>query len=102
MYFFLISECLHYSPCFCQAPPLLNPQNAQAPLFGQFIGFSWTPTSKNRIFQWTAIFKFFIHNLPHLLKVTKFLVKISQFMTKKNIFVYKFFVIKYFRFQFIF
>ena len=38
-----------------------------------------------------------------LLKITKFLVKISQFeflvMTEKNIFVYKlFFVIKYFRF----
>ena len=42
----------------------------------------------------------------YLLKVAKFLVKFSQFeflvMTEKNIFVYKFFVIKYFRFWFIF
>ena len=42
-----------------------------------------------------------------LLKVPKFLVKISQFkflvMTEKTIFVYKpFFVIKYFRLQFVF
>ena len=43
----------------------------------------------------------------YLLKVAKFWVKISQFellfMIQKNIFVYQqFFVIKYFRFQFIF
>ena len=46
-------------------------------------------------------------NPPYLLKVSKLLVKISQFeflvMTEKNNFVYKLsFVIKYFRFQFIF
>ena len=41
--------------------------------------------------------KFFILNPSHLLKVTKFLVKISQFkflvMTEKNIFVYKLFLL---------
>ena len=49
-------------------------------------------------------FKLFVSNAPfhpfltpsHLLKVTKFLVKIFQFkflvMTEKNIFVYKFFL----------
>ena len=45
--------------------------------------------------------------LSFLLKVTKFLLKISQLefllMTEKNTFAYKlFFVIKYFRFEFVF
>ena len=44
--------------------------------------------------------------LFYLLKVTKILVKMSQFeflvMTEKYIFIYNFFVIKYFRFWFIF
>ena len=52
--------------------------------------------------------KFFSSLIPSfLLKVTKFLLKISQLeflvMTEKNTFGYKlFFVIKYFRFEFVF
>ena len=49
---------------------------------------------KNRIFQWTPIMlKFFILNLIPSFKVTKFLIKISQFkflvVTEKNIFADK-------------
>ena len=56
------------------------------------------PPPKNRIFQWTPIvLKFFIFNpTPSFKKVSKFLVKISQFkflvMTEKIFFVYKLFL----------
>ena len=72
-----------------------------------YIGFSWTPF-KNWLFQWASIIlNFSSLTSSHLLKVSKFLTKISKFkflvMTEKDIFVYKtFFITKYFRFQFIF
>ena len=81
------------------AKPHLNRQTVQVPLFRQsplYIGFLWTHP-KSRIFQWSPkILKFFILNTILLLKVTKFLDKISQFefffMTEKNIFAYKLFL----------
>ena len=45
------------TPYFLHSP-LLYLQTVQAPLFKQsplYIGFSWTPQSKNWIFQWTSI-----------------------------------------------
>ena len=50
------------------------------------------PTPKNQIFQWTPIIlNFSCLTPPHNIKVTKFLLKSSQFkflvMTRKNIFV---------------
>ena len=54
-----------------------------------------SPPVKNQIFQWTLLIK---------LKVTKFIVKLSQFKclvnSDKYIFVYNFFVFKCFRFCF--
>ena len=81
-------------PIFFAKPPL-NLQTVQVtPFLGNcplYISFSWTPP-KSRVFQWTPkIFKFFILNLILLscfLKLTKLLVKISQFeflvMTEKS------------------
>ena len=77
-----------YHTLFLTKPPL-NLQTLQAPFFRHppppplYIGFLWTP-SENLIFQWTPkILKSFILNSIlnpfNLLKVTKFLVKISQF-----------------------
>ena len=66
------------------------------------------PSPKSWIFQWIPkIFKFSSLIPSFLLKVTKFLGKISQFeflvITEKKCFCLKtFFVIKYFRFSFIF
>ena len=89
--------------------PLLNLQIVRPRFLGQnpYILFFVNPPPKNWIFQWTSIILNFLSlTESHLLKVTKFLVKISQFkflfMTEKNIFVCKLFVIKYFRFSFIF
>ena len=82
-------------PSFLPSPPL-KLANCPRPLFRQsplYIGFSWIlPHSKIRIFQLTPkILTFFILNT--ILKVTKFLGKISQFeflvMTGKNVFSYK-------------
>ena len=61
-----------------------------------FVNLSPLPR-KYRIFQWTTIIlKFIVLNLIHLLKISKFLVKISQFkvlvMTEKNIYVLKLFL----------
>ena len=77
---------------FLSSPPPLKSAN----------GFSWhsapPPPPKHRIFQWTSkILQLFILNpRSYLLKVTKFLVKISQFellvLTEKNIFGYKLFL----------
>ena len=65
----------------CQSSPVLG-----NPLL--YIGFSWTPP-KSWIFQWTPI-------PSYLLKVTKFLSKVSQFeflvMTEKSIFAHKLFL----------
>ena len=81
-------------PLSCQAPPL------QASLFKQFpiyIGFSWI-LPKSGIFQWTPKYQSFSSLTPsYLLKVTKFLVEISQFeflvMTEENIFGHKLFLL---------
>ena len=76
------------------AKPLLKSENCPSPLFRQSLTIYWffVNPPKNRIFQWTPIIlKLFILNPIYLLKVTKFLVKISQFkflvMIEKNIFV---------------
>ena len=91
-------------PLFRQVLPPLKSANWPSPtprFFRRFppiyCFFVNTPPPKNRVFQWTLIiFKFFILTPSHLLKVTKFLVKISQFkfllMTEKNIFVGKLFL----------
>ena len=70
--------------------PLLNLQTVQAPLFRQsplYIVFCKPPTFSVN-FKNTKVF----HHSPHLLKVAKFLVKISQFeflvMTEQSILVY--------------
>ena len=78
---------------FLPSPPL------QASLFKKFplyIGFSWI-LPKSGIFQWTPKYQSFSSLTPsYLLKVTKFLVEISQFeflvMTEKNIFAHKLFL----------
>ena len=92
------------TPSFSSSPPPLKSANWPSPtprFFRRFppiyCFFVNTPPPKNRVFQWTLIiFKFFILTPSHLLKVTKFLVKISQFkfllMTEKNIFVGKLFL----------
>ena len=76
------------------AKSLLKSENCPSPLFRQSLTIYWffVNPPKNRIFQWTPIIlKLFILNPIYLLKVTKFLVKISQFkflvMIEKNIFV---------------
>ena len=72
-----------HHPLFFVKPPLKS-VNCPRPFFlGDslpiYIVFSWT-TPYNRIFQWTPIIlKFPSLNPSHLLKVTKFLIKISQF-----------------------
>ena len=90
----------------CQAPPPFNLQTAQAPFLGNSPSISvfheLPPTPKCQIFQRThKILKFSSLTPSYILKLTKFLVKISQFeflvkisqfeflvMIKKNIFVY--------------
>ena len=73
-----------------------------------YIGFFENPPSYKSHFSVNPQYNSFWSIIPsYILKVTKFLGKISQFeflvMTEKNIFAYKlFFVIKYFRFQFIY
>ena len=81
---------------FHQAPSPLNLETVQPtpcpPFLGSpllYIGFL-LHLPKNQIFQWTGGSNFSSLTPSHLLKVTKFLVKIFQFiflvMTKKNIF----------------
>ena len=69
-----------------------------SPLYWFFVN----PPIKSRTFQWSPKISFSSLKLSYLLKVTKFLVKISYFeflvMTEKNIFAYKLFVIEYFKF----
>ena len=85
----------HHPSLSCQT--LLKFANCPSPTFlgnpPLYIGFLLPPPPKNQIFQWTSqILKFFIINPILLLKLTKFLVKISQFkvlfMIEKNNFVY--------------
>ena len=83
------------------------PLSCQAPLFRQspllYISFSWTPPLKVRFFSEGPKYQSFSSLTPsYLLKVTKFLVKISEFeflvMTGIYFCLQTFFVIKYFRF----
>ena len=71
------------TPSFSLSPLPLNLQTVQAPSPFQTIlppiGFSWPPPPKNWIFHWTCKLKFSSLTPFHLLKVTKFLVKIYQF-----------------------
>ena len=89
----------HNTPSFlATTSPSLNQQTFQAPpLFRQSEGDFVSPPLKVR---------FFSLNTIYLLKVTRFLGKISQFeflvMAEKNIFACKLFIMKYFRFYFIF
>ena len=89
-------------PSFLPSPSL-NWQTAQAPLFQQSppplpsILVFRKPPHKSQIFQWTQKYSSFSSLTPsYLLKVAKFLVKISQFeflvMIEKNIFAYKLFL----------
>ena len=84
---------------FCQAPTLKS-ANCPSLLFRQsplYIGFSWTPPLKVGFFNERPKYQSVSSLTPsYLLKVTNFLVKISQFeflvITEKNIFVYKLFM----------
>ena len=79
--------------------------NCRSPLFRKSPHLYWFfmtphPRPKSRIFQSNPeLLKFLILTPSYLLKVTKFLVKTSQFeflvMTKKNIFAYKLFLSLY-------
>ena len=81
-------------------PPLFleaTLKSANCPIPPIFCFFVKPSPPKNGIFQWAPIiFKCLSLTPSHLLKVTKFLVRFSQFkflvMTKKNIFVYKLFL----------
>ena len=83
-----------HHPLFLAKPPL-NLQTVQVPSFlgnpPAILVFHETPP-KNRIFQCIHLKNI---KVVHLLKVTKFLVNISQFefllMTEKNIFTYQLF-----------
>ena len=82
-------------PLFRQAPPppLLNLQTIQPPYFlatpsPLYIGSLW-----NWIFQWTPIkINFSCLSPSHPLKLTKFLVKISQLVKTGKTFFYKLFL----------
>ena len=96
-----IGVSIHPTTPFLPSPPL-NLQSVQVPLFRQFLAIYWFFVNPPPISQWTTtILKFFILNLIPSFKINQ-LVKISQFkffvMTEKNMF----FVVKYFRFKFIF
>ena len=91
----------HPSPLFF-AKPAFKPANCPSPPFlgnspQDIVFFRASPQPRNRIFQWTpVILKFSSFTPSLLLKVTKFLDKISQFeflvTAEKNIFVYKLFL----------
>ena len=101
MYWGINTPLNKHQPLFLPKAPL-NLQTVQAPssFLGNppfYIGFSWAPPPKSLIFQWTPkILKFLFLTPSYLWKVTKFLVKISQFeflvTTEKNIFVCKLFL----------
>ena len=84
---------------------LLNLETVQVPPNSPLIYWFFLPPLPLRLDFLVNSHNAIFHTCSHLLKVTKFLVKISQFkllvVTEKNIFVYKCFAIKYFRFQFI-
>ena len=88
------------TPFFPAKPHLSSVKLFQALVFRQSPSvsvFHELATPKRRIFQWTPkILKFLSLTPSYLWKVTKFLVKFSQFeflvMTEKNISVYKLFL----------
>ena len=81
------------------AKPLSNLQTVQAPFFRQSphsISIFCERPPKSQVFQWEPkLLKFFILNPILSFKITKLLVKFSQFeflvMTEKHIFAYKLF-----------
>ena len=86
---------------FTKLPPPLNPQTVQANLFRQFPPICWfflNPSLKIGFFSEPLQYQNYSSLTPfHLLKLTKFLVKISQFKfsvtIEKNISVYIFFLL---------
>ena len=86
-------------PLFLAKLPPLNQQTAQVPFFGQSLTLYWffmDPLLKIGFFSEPQNIKRFPSLTPsYLLKVDKFLVKISQFeflvITEKNIFAHNFF-----------
>ena len=89
----------HHSFFFAKVSSL-NLQTIQVPLFRRFT--TLPPPKKERFVFHAPSYKLDFSVNSHLLKVTKFLVEISQFkflvMTEKKIFIKSFFAIKYFRF----
>ena len=90
----------HHSPLSCQGP-LKSANCPSPPLFSQSSPPSywilWTPPLKIGFFSKLRKYQCLSFLTPtYLLKVTKFLVKMSQFgflvMTEKNIFVYRLFL----------
>ena len=105
MYIYIISLCaLGYQPPLKNTTHLFpSPSHicklSKPSLSGNLlnIDFLWTPPLIVRYFSGCPKYQSFSSSTPsYLLKVTKFLVKISQFeflvMTEKNIFVYKLFL----------
>ena len=94
-----------HHPLLSGQAPLKSP-NSPSPLFWHSplsILFFCEPPLKVGLFSEPQKYYIFSSLTPsYLLKVTKFLVKISYFeilvITMKNIFAYKLFVIKYFKF----
>ena len=78
------------TPSFLSSPPLLNLETVRAPFLGHpplYIGFSWNPLTPVKLgfFREPQKYKGFSSFSPsYLLKITKFLVKISEFPWKKS------------------
>ena len=93
----------HHPSLFCQAPLKSTNCQSPSPFLGNlplYIGFS-RPPLKVGSFSEPQKYSSFSSLIPsYLLKVTKFLGKISQFeflvMTEKNIFAYKSQILIYF------
>ena len=88
-------------PLSCQGPPSLKTAKCPSPHFlgnsPLYIVFFRESPLKSRFFSEPQKFSCFSSLTPcYLLKITKFLVKVSQFeffgMTEKNVFVYKLFL----------
>ena len=78
------------TPSFLSSPPLLNLETVRAPFLGhlfRYIGFSWNPLTPVKLgfFREPQKYKGFSSFSPsYLLKITRFLVKISEFPWKKS------------------
>ena len=87
-------------PLSCQGPPLKTAKCPSPHFLGNsplYIVFFRESPLKSRFFSEPQKFSCFSSLTPcYLLKITKFLVKVSQFeffgMTEKNVFVYKLFL----------